>query len=702
MVNDLLLSKYNPSKLERVVWIDYQNKWCYLVNVNKPSFPYSLEVNDIIHQLETNELEKVVEDPFFISVQVKELTDAERKKRDEAWEIVQDVYLIPDILLPNKRWGLIKNTSKKFNVSGKTIYNHLTRFFARGMIKSALLPDYYRSGNQVEHQYTKKTGRPAIYSSTIKRANVDNEWKKIFRASLEKYYFIRSKPSLKYAYQQMLKDYFSIKDESTDYKVLDVANPIPSYDQFYYWYRKWYKADYIIHKREGRRKYLQNHRAITGSATDDSMGIGLFAIDGTIGDIYLVSSLDRNKVIGRPMIYLTVDIFSRVIVSVYATIENMSGDSLRLALANAFSNKKYFCNTKLDMEIGEQEWPVHYIPHTILADRGSELISDELTSLVEDLNIKIQNTGSYRPELKGVCERFIGILQSHIAPFLEGIVQKDHAKRGGQDYRKKAVLNLKEYSRILVRCALYYNNEHYLSDYPLTQHMIEAKIPPIPIKLFEWGLKSGNGLLRSMSYSQIRSNVLPISQAIVDYKGIYFKGLYYSCRTAIKERWFSNARINGSWKIEVRYDSQDMSEIYIRKNRKDYETCTLIEQYDMYKSARMEELIDLTISKRQQEVDFQESEINGQIRLAQEIEEIVNEAKKEAKLDLGEGIKNIKDIRQNRKEEQELTRQKKSVNIQVINTDVPSSSTVNSASKKIRNIDLFRQKQKEGLNNENH
>ncbi|MEU1980226.1 Mu transposase C-terminal domain-containing protein, partial [Nocardia sp. NPDC019309] len=280
--------------------------------------------------------------------------------------------------------------------------------------------------------------------------------------------------------------------------------------------------------------------------------------------------------------------------------------------------------------------------------------------------------------------------------------QKDHAKRGGQDYRKKAVLNLKEYSRILVRCALYYNNEHYLSDYPLTQHMIEAKIPPIPIKLFEWGLKSGNGLLRSMSYSQIRSNVLPISQAIVDYKGIYFKGLYYSCRTAIKERWFSNARINGSWKIEVRYDPQDMSEIYIRKNRKDYETCTLIEQYDMYKSARMEELIDLTISKRQQEVDFQESEINGQIRLAQEIEEIVNEAKKEAKMDLGEGIKNIKDIRQNRKEEQELTRQKRSVDIQVLNTDVPSSSTVNSASKKIRNIDLFRQKQKEGLNNENH
>src|SRR5699024_8987276 len=206
---------------------------------------------------------------------------------------------------------------------------------------------------------------------------------------------------LKYAYQQMLKDYFSTMNVETDYKVLNVDKPIPTFDQFYYWYRRWYKSDYAVYKRDGRREFLQNHRAITGSATEDAMEIGMFAIDGTVGDIYLVSSLDRNKVIGRPLIYLTVDIFSRCIVSVYAGIENMSGDSLRLALTNAFSNKKDFCRTKLGMEISEQDWPIHYLPHTLLSDRGSELISDELTSLVENLNIKIQNNGPARPELKG-------------------------------------------------------------------------------------------------------------------------------------------------------------------------------------------------------------------------------------------------------------------------------------------------------------
>lgn len=229
--------------------------------------------------------------------------------------------------------------------------------------------------------------------------------------------------------------------------------------------------------------------------------------------------------------------------------------------------------------------------------------------------------------------------------------------------------------------------------------MIEENIPPIPIEIFKWGLRRGNGRLRSITPDLIKS-VYPIRQASVTAKGILMNGLYYTSKTALKEGWFSTARQHGNWKIDAHYDPQNMSQIYLRKDRKEYEVCTLVDQYKMYQSARIEEVMDLNKTKRQQVADYQESEINGQIKLAQEIEEIVNKAKEEEKIYLSEGTKNIKDIRQNRKEEQELTRQKRSVDNQVSRRDVPP--TVNSASKKIRNIDLFRQKQKEGLNNENH
>jgi len=704
VVNQLLQSKHDSNKLERVVWIDAENRWCFLVNVNEPSFPYRFEVEDTVQKLETGDFENAQVDPWNISVQENDLTGIEKQKRDFAWEVIQSIYHLPDILLPKSRSKLIKSASIKFGISQKTIRYYLKKFWTRGLIRNALLPDYINCGKKQKGNriYTKKAGRPTVYASSIKRATVDEKWKRIFRISLEKHYFIQSKPSLKYAYQQMLKDYFSKMDNDSNYKVLDLAMPIPTYDQFYYFYRKEYKSDYSIYKREGRREFLQNHRAITGSATEDAMGIGMYAIDGTVGDIYLVSSLDRSKVIGRPLIYLTVDIFSRCIVSVYAGIENMSGDSLRLALANAFSNKKEFCKTKLGMEIGEEDWPIHYLPHTLLADRGSELISDELTSIVENLNIKIQNTGPYRPELKGVCERFFQTLQSHLAPFLPGTVQKDHGQRAGQDYRKKAVLNLREYSQILVRCALYYNNNHYLSEYPLSQNMIDEKVLPIPIEIFKWGLRRGNGQLKSIT-SDLIKNVYPLKQATITAKGILMNGLYYSSTTAVKERWFSTARQKGNWKIDVLYDPQDMSQINIRHDRRNFETCNLIDQYEMYQTARMEEVIYLKKDQRQQEADYQKDELNGQIKLAQKIEEIVKHAKEEAKIESSNGSipKNIKDIRTNRRTEQELIRETNRSDKQMY-VNEEGSNPIDPPAKQVKNLDIFRQKQKEGLNRENH
>jgi transposase InsO family protein len=698
VVNDLLLSKHDSNKLERIVWIDNENGWCYLININKPTFPYRLEANNIIQLLEIEEIEKVNKDPLCVLIQEADLTELELSKRDFAWRIIEYIYQPPDIFDIKSRSILIKSASDKFGVSRKTVRHYLKRFWARGMIKNALMPDYVKCGKKPveERVYTKKTGRPTIYPSSFKRAVVNEEWKKIFRISIERHYFKLSKPSIKYAYQQMLKEYFSVQDKESAFKVLNMEKPVPSFDQFYYFYQKSYKPDYVIRKREGRRSFLQNHRAITGSATEDSTGIGMYACDGTIGDIYLVSSIDRTSVIGRPTIYLIVDIFSRCIVGLSVGIENMSGHSLRVALANTFENKREFCKRTLDMDINEEDWIAHYLPHSLLADRGSELISEELTSVVEDLNIKIQNTAPWRPELKGVCENYFNILQNNfLSPLLPGAVQKDFNKRGGKDYRKSAVLNLTEYTRILVRCIIYYNS-HFLNDYPLTRRMIEEKIPPIPNEIFRWGLRKGTGQLRNASQNLIW-NIYPKSKGLITAKGILFQGLYYTSSIAVKERWFSTARISGNWKIDIHFDPQNMSKIYIPLNRKDYEVCTLIDQYDMYHSAKIEEVIDLRRNKRQQEADYQEKELNSQIKLVQEIEEIVKKAKEETRIESINGHihKNVKDIRGNRKEEQELLRKTKKLKDKIYVKESASSSL-----KQMKNIDLFRQKQKEGINYE--
>ncbi|MBB2482491.1 DDE-type integrase/transposase/recombinase [Bacillus sp. APMAM] len=702
VVNQLVQSKQDSNKLERIIYIDNGIGCCYLVNINEPSFPYQIKMNDLLEKIDRGDIEIVRADPWNVMVEENELTEIEKQKRDFAWKVILYINHVPDILIPTSRSILIKRAVMEFGISEKTIRHYLKRFWARGLVKNALLPDYANCGKQQkgERVYIKKVGRPPIYPSSIKRTTVSEDWKRIFQISLGKYYFHKSKPSLRHAYQQMLKDYFSLTDNDTNYKVLDLSEPIPTYDQFYYFYKKRYKSDEIIFKREGKRQYLQNHRAITGSATEDAVGVGMYAIDGTINDIYLVSQFDRANVIGRAVTYLTVDIFSRCIVGVYVMIENMSGETLRVALANAFDNKKEFCKRTLDMDIEDNDWPIHYLPHTLLADRGSELISDDLTTLVENLNIKIQNTAPYRPELKGVCETYFQILQNHIKPFLPGSVHKDFNKRGGQDYRKNAVLTLKEYSRILVKCIIYYNNSHYLSNYPLTKDMIEEKVTPVPIEIFKWGLRNGTGQLRTMSSDLIKSIIYPVKKATVTAKGIFLDGLYYSCPTAIKERWFSNARQRGTWKINVHYDPQSMSQIYLRHDRRNYEICTLLNQYEMYRYARIEEIIDLRHEKRREEVIFQVDQLNGQIKLAQDIEQIVNHAKEASKIETKNGDipRNIKDIRQNRRLEQELMKES---NTSVVLSYADAGEEKNAKSdNRVKYIDLFRQKQKEVLNNE--
>jgi transposase InsO family protein len=705
VVNQLMRWKEEQDRVVRIVWIDNDYHTAYLMDLINSTFPYPIYIQELESKLNKAEIEIMKDDPWSIKVDEGELSNSEKEKRDKAWEVIQFIYVTPNIFDKRQRGRLVNQASEKFNISKKTIRNYLKRYWIRGMTKNALLPDYYNCGRALnkERTFTKKAGRPYVYSSSIKRAPINEEWKRIFRASLEKHYFVLTKPSLKHAYQQMLKEYFSIEVEGeSKIKVLDIEKPIPSFNQFYYWYRKWHKPEYAIHKREGRREYLQNYRAITGSSREDSGGVGTYAIDATIADIYLVSSLDRNSVIGRPVVYLAVDQFSNAIVGVGIGIQNMSGEALRMTLANTFGDKVDFCKSVLDMKISEEDWPIHYLPHTILADRGSELISNNLSSIVENLNIRIQNTGSFRPELKAVVEKYFDIVQEHIKPFLPGAVHKDFMKRGGKDYRKKAVLNIKEYSQILVRCILYYNNHHYMTDYPLTKGMIAESVRPIPIEIFKWGMKRGTGKLRVVPMDYIRSNVYPSAKATVTAKGILFNGLYYSSTFTIKEGWFSKARIQGNWKVNINYHPQSMENIYIRIDRNRYDVCTLVDyQYDMYKNVSLDEVLEIKKDQKQQKSYYEVEQLNNQVKLAQQIEDIVKKATEELNLASKNGNveRNVNDIRKNRKRELIAIKSESTNGLPNVKS---SQTTENYPSNVDTVLDLFKKKQREVLNDGNN
>lgn len=62
--------------------------------------------------------------------------------------------------------------------------------------------------------------------------------------------------------------------------------------------------------------------------------------------------------------------------------------------------------------------------------------------------------------------------------------------------------------------------------------------------------------------------------ARVTWKGILFRGLYYSCATAISQEWFENARVYGGWKIRVHFTPGNSEIIYLeRQNQVEPEKC---------------------------------------------------------------------------------------------------------------------------------
>lgn len=127
----------------------------------------------------------------------------------------------------------------------------------------------------------------------------------------------------------MIKDFYSevVRHENgVEKPILKPAGQIPSLAQFRYWHEKENDVRKMTIARKGAKKYELEHRPVLGSSTGNMIGPGsVFQIDATVGDVYLVSRHNRKWIIGRPVIYVIIDVFSRMIAGIYVGLEDHHG-----------------------------------------------------------------------------------------------------------------------------------------------------------------------------------------------------------------------------------------------------------------------------------------------------------------------------------------------------------------------------------------
>lgn len=116
--------------------------------------------------------------------------------------------------------------------------------------------------------------------------------KKQFAHVIKQYYRKKEQITLTDAYEFLLRDFYSnkyVEDGEVKYSVWD-ASIIPSYNQFYYWFKKYEDPQLDISMRKSKKEFELKHRPILSNSTQEADGPGTrFQVDATIADIYLVS-----------------------------------------------------------------------------------------------------------------------------------------------------------------------------------------------------------------------------------------------------------------------------------------------------------------------------------------------------------------------------------------------------------------------------
>lgn len=656
---------------ERIRVININESYIYLVNIDAvTSMPKKELLKTIEEEIEGEKL-IAIKDPYARIIDEKSLSDLQISKRNEDWEFIEKYWETNknELLEKNHRENKLMEIANTSGLSLTKVKKIFSRYWQRGMNKNALLPDYINSGGRGKEKKLSdlKIGRPAKadYSGdSVEGINITNEVKKHFEFAINKYYRNSKKISLKETYTLMLRDFYSdVYRENNEIKHIVWNNErIPKYNQFYYWFKKHEDVKRDVVLRDSDKEFNLNHRTLLSNSTIETDGPGTrFQIDATIADVYLVSSLNTKRIIGRPIVYAIIDVYSRLITGIYVGLEGPSWMGAMMALDNMVTDKVEFCK-QYGIEITEDQWPSKHLPDIIIADRGEfEGYSPE--NLINNLGIKIENTSPYRGDLKGIVERSFRTLNTKIKHKTPGAIQKEFRKRGDKDYRLDATLTLEQFTRLYINIVLNHNWS-VIDKYPVEKEMLEDEILPIPVQLWKWGIENKKGRLRTVDRDILRLNLLPRGKASVSRAGIKFKGLSYSSDKAISQQWFIKPTVSN---IEVVYDPRNVNKIYIPfDNGLGYEECYLLDSCSQYKNCLLEEVIfNQELLAELKEKHLREQNQNN-IDLEKEIEKIVKEAEKvkSAEIDFNESKnKRLKGIRNNRVVEKEMNREKEAFKI---------------------------------------
>ncbi|WP_097006946.1 Mu transposase C-terminal domain-containing protein [Lacrimispora amygdalina] len=464
---------------------------------------------------------------------------------------------------------------------------------------------------RIQKLYFRHLAGLSLVEKRQKQEKPETKEQKDFAWAIDSFYYSAKKMSLRSTYDLMLLSRYT----DTDGYLMENH---PSWYCFrHYFYEKNYnKKSRAVISRNGLSDYQRNIRPLFGSAMNWKSKIGAFQIDATQADIYLVSRLDKSAVIGRPNIYMAVDTVTQLIAGIYVGLE--AGEHAVIScLTNSAMNKVEFCR-QYGIEITKDEWPNVGLPGEIITDKGKEFLGSYMNEIAMKYGIEFESMPPFRPDRKGLVEKAFDLIQQKYKPSLrgKGVIEPDAQERWAVDYRSQAMLTLEDFTKIIIHCVLYLNSCRII------QNCQVEVVTPVASELWKWYESKGRSSVIPINGEQLYQFGLPRKKATLSRKGISNQGLWYV--SAEYKKLLMNKKIGEN--VQIAYDPENVSRIYLI-NGVEYIPFELASYYKRYTGATQAECqIEKDKSKKSRK-ELERLDTEGRIRVLQNIQGIIGEAK---------------------------------------------------------------------------
>lgn len=438
------------------------------------------------------------------------------------WEEAQRRYAIIEPLLARRHTrhrGDYEAAAKSAEVSRATIFRWLDAYRSSGLL-SSLLPTH-RSG-----------GRG--------KSRLPEEIKRILDDYIRTSYLTAQKPTLASAVREIRRQC----DASGLY-------PLPSTKTIRNHIHR-IGGEERLRRREGPKAARQRYRIDKGSIPDADWPLAMVQIDHTLLPVIIVDD-EHRKPINRAWITLAIDVYSRVCLGMYLSLDPPSAMSAGMCLSHAILPKEAWLTQHGHEEF---DWPGYGVMDVLHMDNAKEFRGNMLRTACAEYGIDIHLRPVKQPHYGAHIERLMGTLSQALKD-VRGATFSGPKEKGIYDAEGNACLTLDELERWLILLFARYHRG------------IHVGIGTTPLNRWREGILGtvkipARGLPgRRTDVEKVRIDFMPYVERTIQAYGILINQVHYYSdvlRPWIDARNPDEPRVRRDFKF--RYDPRDMSQLY--------------------------------------------------------------------------------------------------------------------------------------------